>query len=552
MKSSTDSPKSPDRFFWGAENDYPYGVVRLATYFNREKTDATLIFASVELLPQPFPEPDTGQLEHVTARGVAGGTLFFRRVAMTGTEALRWYVSVLEGAATTPIPLLSTDRVKADGGPLSVGPLTEDPPWPELGLFLGTERPEDGMRYELPFLSDWQDQPRIHRSLAATNVALANIVNEARNRSWLAARVHLDFVTHPEWIGSLALIAPNPVWRRLERRRIPPSDGHAERTLVNIVPRPGASTDGLEVVSFQESAGLVTRLQRRRLRGERAFEVFYHGNRLRAEGLIISCEQRGPLYWSKPAPFIRSITLRSSVIHGGRRYTAPAGRTIGGPTEIFGVPDIADETITVGDRSAARDEFADSASRRARKHAGERLGQRWFAGDHGVAAAFLRSIIGEARSTLGIFDPYVTGLELFRFAHAVTRAAVSIRILTSALPFHQTDHVVEAQRLDEVEQEVTRLQTSRNSLAGAQVRVLRGDPPRLHDRFLVIDDDVWFTGNSLGTIGDRAGMIIRLPDPAPVLEELAQLFDGAEDIATFVSRRRDAVARAAATLAKEN
>lgn len=525
-----------------AEEDYPFANVRLATHFNRERTTARLVFAAVELLPRPFPAPETTDIERFEARGAEKGTLFYRRVAMLGGEALRWYQSALAGGMTTPIPMRPEDQGPADGRPILSGPFATDPPWPELGLYVGSER-DDGLRYELPFLSDWHEQPRFHRALASPHEVVATVAGNARNRLWLLERISVDLGTHPEWIGGLALIAPNPIWRRLERRLLRPGTGDGgERTLVNATLRPGASTAGLEVLSFQERAGLVTRVQRRSFEDARPFMAFDHGVSLRAEGLIVLSEQRGPLFWSRPTPFVRSIALRSSMTGEVRRYTAPMDRALNGRTEIFDVPTIIDEARVIGEPSATRDEVVETAARRGRQRVAEQYGQRWFADDHAAAAAFLRSLIGGARATVGIFDPYVTGLELLRFAHAVTRASVTTQILTSALPFRQTDKAVERDRLDEAEREVVRLREHRGAPERLQVRVMRGDPPPLHDRFLVVDGEVWFTGNSLGTLGDRAGMIIRLPDPEPVLEALNQFFDNADEFDAFVARRRDALA----------
>ncbi|MDX7952432.1 VPA1262 family N-terminal domain-containing protein [Lichenihabitans sp. Uapishka_5] len=531
-----------------SEQDYLYAIVRLATHFDRKKSEARLLFASVEMLPRPFPEPESGRLERRGIKGVVGGTAFFRRVAMTGDQALLWYGAAAGGNAFTPVPAKPADRLEQDGGPLLVNSLSADLPWPELGLFVGAERVEDGMRYELPFLSDWHDQPRVHRSLSSPDPRLEAIAADPGTRAWLAERTFVDFGTHPEWIGGLAMVAPNPVWHRLERRRLPPADNVGEgRTLVNIVPRPGASIAGVEITSFQERAGLATRLEQQCLEGTRTFAVFGHGGRNHAEGLLITCPQRGMLYWSKPAAFASTLTLSSSIVGGARRYSSPVGRGAAASVDAFDVTDVVDEVTVVGDPVTPRDGLVAGAARRGRQAAAQRLGQRWFADDHGNAAAFLRSLIGAARKSVGIYDPYVTGLELFRFAHAVTRASVQVRILTSAMPFHQTDKSVETERLDELEREVVRLEAARGSPERAKVKVLRGDPPPLHDRFLVVDDNVWFTGNSLGSLGGRAGMIIRLPDPDPVIEELAGLFDKAEEVGVFLARRRMAITPADAT-----
>ena len=47
--------------------------------------------------------------------------------------------------------------------------------------------------------------------------------------------------------------------------------------------------------------------------------------------------------------------------------------------------------------------------------------------------------------------------------------------------------------------------------------------PLIHDRFLAIDDQVWFSGNSLNNIGKRTSMIIKLANPDEVLDLIDDL-----------------------------
>jgi hypothetical protein len=62
-----------------------------------------------------------------------------------------------------------------------------------------------------------------------------------------------------------------------------------------------------------------------------------------------------------------------------------------------------------------------------------------------------------------------------------------------------------------------------------------GDPI-LHDRFLVVDGAVWFSGNSLNAIGQRESIIIKLPDPGAVVARLDALFENeSEDFLTFAN-----------------
>jgi len=70
-----------------------------------------------------------------------------------------------------------------------------------------------------------------------------------------------------------------------------------------------------------------------------------------------------------------------------------------------------------------------------------------------------------------------------------------------------------------------------------EVMVLPGKSPALHDRFLVVDEEVWFLGNSLNTLGVRASMIIKLPNPDEVIRKLEEMLKQAVSFNTYHQRR---------------
>ena len=72
-------------------------------------------------------------------------------------------------------------------------------------------------------------------------------------------------------------------------------------------------------------------------------------------------------------------------------------------------------------------------------------------------------------------------------------------------------------------------------LGDIELRVL----PRevLHDRFLRVDGHLYTLGNSLNSLGDRASLVLRIPDPDPVFRELDELWRRAESLADFAARR---------------
>jgi hypothetical protein len=50
---------------------------------------------------------------------------------------------------------------------------------------------------------------------------------------------------------------------------------------------------------------------------------------------------------------------------------------------------------------------------------------------------------------------------------------------------------------------------------------------------LRVDDRVYSLGNSLNSIGDKASLLIRVPDPAPVILELEKLWNEATPLEDF-------------------
>jgi hypothetical protein len=67
--------------------------------------------------------------------------------------------------------------------------------------------------------------------------------------------------------------------------------------------------------------------------------------------------------------------------------------------------------------------------------------------------------------------------------------------------------------------------------------VLSGKTPPLHDRFLVIDDEVLFLGNSLNALGERASLILSVPDSEPILAKLKLMAAMAVAFENYASRR---------------
>ena len=93
--------------------------------------------------------------------------------------------------------------------------------------------------------------------------------------------------------------------------------------------------------------------------------------------------------------------------------------------------------------------------------------------------------------------------------------------------------------------EIERLTSFTRSLAtlrsrgmkGVTALIVKGKSPLLHDRFLVIDDEVLFLGNSLNALGARASLILAVPDSEPILAKLLAMASLALPFETYASQR---------------
>ena len=175
-----------------------------------------------------------------------------------------------------------------------------------------------------------------------------------------------------------------------------------------------------------------------------------------------------------------------------------------------------------------------SENRRSRQRSARDYDQTWFHGAPADAEEFVRQKISAAHHIVFIVDPYFAGRELLAFGHAIRRPNVQLRILTSSLAFSADG--ISGANADTEYQRMTRLKDTFNDFSiRLEIRVLPGDPPALHDRFLIVDTSVWLSGNSLNTIGERAGMIVKLPDPEPVIKRLKAFWRSARVLPDRVS-----------------
>ena len=326
--------------------------------------------------------------------------------------------------------------------------------------------------------------------------------------------LHFDLVDlYNDYLGAICLVAPNPLFRSIEKSHLDsPTDGSAESVAYKLVTRADQRVDGtrLEVVN----EGLRGRLRPVVVEfDDSAVQLLEFASPIDKEGRKVTHPRYGLLAWNEPTPLVRSIQIDLAVAGRKKAVNVPSGGRRK-PAYKYNVTEFEDGgRTTVGeglDYEGIEARVAAAEYRRANK---ETEGtEHWFQDAPQDAVQFIRDTISQARHRVLIADPYFAGQELFAFCHAIQRPDVELRVLTSALALKgRSDATTVLQQA---------IETFQSYPAAPAVRVLEGKRPRLHDRFLVVDETVWFSGNSFNSIGERAAMIVRLSHPRAVVARL--------------------------------
>lgn len=493
---------------------YGQAVVHLAWLRDGDRA-RHLLFGMVELRPCEFPPTDSSDEQKLRDdNGMSRSCLHYRRFALSVAEAIGWYRRSMDGDVQLPVD--DGD----DGVPLCGGPFAGWPAWPTLAA-----------SNKLDFAPDWVQGSRahfLHPRTALHARALASIRRE-KNRRQLENWLHFDLADlYNDYLGAICLVAPNPLFRSIEKSHLDsPTDGSAESVAYKLVARADQRVEGtrLEVVN----EGLRGRLSAAVEFDDDPFQLLEFASPVEKEGRTVTHPYYGLLAWNKPIPLVRSIRTHLDVVSRQKTVVVPPGGKRK-PTYRYSVPERQDGGDTVigripGDESTEAHAVA-AAHRRAKK--GTEGAERWFQDAPEDAAQFIRDTVGEARHRVLIADPYFAGRELLAFCHAIQRPDVELRVLTSAKALKGNATMLQQA-----------VGTFRSYPAKPAVRVLEGKQPRLHDRFLVVDDTVWFSGNSLNSLGERASMIVCLRHPERVAPRLDGMWATATPFDVWIAGRHD-------------
>ncbi|GEM_PF-1300469 len=479
-----------------------------------------LVFGFIELFAVEQPPVDVINEQWVKSAGSKGFRLFFSRIRMIATEAVALYSNAISGKGLF-LP------VKGDSGEPALMELPRclaEPRWPNLSLTMGA-----------PYLP-YGVQPRCHHLLPESiGSELRGVLSSDDDISWIEDRFFFSLADYDELIGSFHILAHNPLYRGMSVKLRRTDDG-VESVAYKIELRHQQSLEGVTLYQIEKRLDDYAGFQARELT-EKSFALPLSGVADEVEH-VVYCKKRGMLDKSNPCGFMRQISF-SLGLHSQKASIAVPGKG-GAIDETYIVDKVSYDRNSVIGESEVPDAMRLYSSKkqvRKLKRQAEELGQQWFENEPIKARNFVRGLISKARERVWVIDPYFSTVDLFRFALAATSPAVEVVIATSAEHLQGDDSIAEHVEAGEVL--MKNLEQFKNDYTFT-VRVLNGSRSPIHDRFLVIDAAVWFVGNSLNSLGKRAGMMIKLPDPSQMLGRLEDIVKGnrSKELGAWVEDRR--------------
>jgi hypothetical protein len=336
---------------------------------------------------------------------------------------------------------------------------------------------------------------------------------QRKARTWFGDRLHFDVLASDEWLGGIALLAPNPLVRTFQTTLSRSPTNNSEIVRVFAPPRQGASTGSLSIRFHEERFGAPTAVQQLPLDAYGRAEI-HLPEPVREVVAELQCSRRGLLAISPPHGFVRGVGINFDIVSTRVNIEVPSPKP-GRPSTTYEKEVRASETLTVGSSLTPEPvrrliELKERASRRtgeARPDAhrsGDDVEQALFYDNREEAAAFVHRLISKARRIVLFVDPFFDHVALREFALAASYPEVVVRVLLG-----REDHLktvipdagcplgdVLLAELDEI--------TRRSSELGLSVpdlRLMGANARKYHDRFLVLDEEVWHCGHSFNQIG---------------------------------------------------
>ncbi|WP_156936065.1 VPA1262 family N-terminal domain-containing protein [Mesorhizobium sp. LSJC269B00] len=520
---------SVEAAFAGFSTDYPEALVRIASL--RAEKQQYLLFGWAEFYPFDMTAPSGWKAgkKPWTVPGLPGWTLGFSTERVSSSDALRWYVKAASGgvniALTAPKPVLA----KAPA-------LAREPNWGRFSTAV-----------DAPFAMRWHDGPRIHRLVPMERPAgpIWKLRANVEARAWLQDNLGFDPFTREEWLCGLALLATDPVCASC--RVFPSSRTNAGETLsLHLVPRRTcartADLTSLTVHVVERRSEAWTSIASIPVTKD-GFATYQSPQLTDRVGWAVVCKERGLLRIHEPNSWVGQINIGMAVNSGTKQVEVPSGGRRK-PPQTYETPILSPvQTSVVGGpvddraRKRLRRLLIQRRVREQREEAAQRLFGLLPSSNSSApseietarkeAQDYIVDLVRRARRRLIFVDPFFGPREVRLFGLQNPHGDVTPRILTGLLGLRTLSVGVQGFQVQQGLQLIADLKGLETQLGRRTpvVRIMPGqDQSIIHDRYLVIDDEVWHCGPSFNELGERLGLIIKVPNPMQIRLMIARVW----------------------------
>ena len=479
--------------------DYDNAAISIVWYRNDKVR--TIVFAFIELLPKEFPEPIEIEEKSISLnkKGAQRQAFYYKKIKCSVKDALEWYASIQNGQDIAFVNGEDMHFFKYD--------YKEDVQFPNLLV-----------SNKLPYVYGYDNCVRYNTQYnIEMPLNIKTLIYETRYRNFINDNINFDIVKHPQYIGSINIAAYNPLIRDVRIRLQSDENTFQEKVLVKIEPRENANLTGLKYVHIEKRLNGYANYKEIEIT-DTTFTISAQNNVEQVAYLII-CPKRGIIDCANFCNFVKSIQCSFDIVAGRKNVNVPDKNLKNQMASNYQTDMISDTSEIV-----VKDDFKPSEELRSfllnceelkkLQKEEENNTQRIFYNNPEEAEEFVRNIIASARKTVVIIDPYFNVRELFNFAFAVKNPKIPIEIITSFIGFKNCENSEKAVQLAQNLLNNIEKYKSYNNICSY---IMLGDKPAFHDRFIIVDDNVWLSGNSLADIGKRASILVKLQNPKEIL-----------------------------------
>lgn len=218
--------------------------------------------------------------------------------------------------------------------------------------------------------------------------------------------------------------------------------------------------------------------------------------------------------------FMEEIRMHMGVISNKRKVRI---ENSDGQNEEFEIDIVNYENKKYEERNTAQSAIFKSTKNRELDSLEEKREFIYFPGNSKEskkkAQMIVRELLSRARERCVICDPYISGSDVFQYALFVNHSNVQVKLLSSAKHLSETKKGETKSNGEQLKETIDNILSQDKTLKiNCHVLLGRKKSP-LHDRFIIIDDDVYLLGSSLNEFGSRATTLFKSPDPRPLIRQ---------------------------------